>query len=86
MRPAVRNLVVALADTLHATYGSQYRTLLRDRPANTLAWARAFVERVQLPGEQTHFTTPGVSAPLYVPWVKDRVAGKPIASGCPQDK
>lgn len=42
------------------------------------------VERIQLPGAQTHFTTPGVSAPLYVPWVKDRLAGKPLANGCPQ--
>ncbi len=43
----------------------------------------ANVERIQLPGEQTHYSTPGVSAPLYVPWVKDRMAGKPVANGCP---
>jgi pimeloyl-ACP methyl ester carboxylesterase len=43
----------------------------------------ANVGRVQLPGEQTHFTTPGVSAPLYLEWVKDRINGKPLANGCP---
>jgi pimeloyl-ACP methyl ester carboxylesterase len=42
----------------------------------------ANVERIQLPGEQTHFTTPGISAPMYLAWVKDRVAGKPLANGC----
>jgi len=43
----------------------------------------ANVARIQLPGEQTHFTTPGVSAPMYLQWVKDRIAGKPIPNGCP---
>ena len=42
------------------------------------------VGRIQLPGEQTHFTTPGVSAPMYLDWVKDRVAGKSLANGCPK--
>ncbi len=40
------------------------------------------VERVQLPGEQTHFSTPGAAAPLFLPWVKERFAGKPAANGC----
>ncbi len=44
------------------------------------------VERIQLAGEQTHYTTPGVAAPLYLPWIKDRVAGKPAADGCPKEK
>jgi hypothetical protein len=44
----------------------------------------ANVGRIQLPGEQTHFTTPGVSAPMYFDWVKDRIAGKPLANSCPQ--
>lgn len=44
----------------------------------------ANVGRIQLPGEQTHFTTPGVSAPMYLDWVKDRIAGKQLANGCPQ--
>jgi len=43
------------------------------------------VERVQLAGEQTHFSTPGATAPLYLPWVKERVAGRPLANGCPAD-
>ena len=42
------------------------------------------VERVQLPGEQTHFSTPGAAAPLFLPWVKERFAGKPAANGCPR--
>ncbi len=45
----------------------------------------ANVGRVQLPGEQTHFSTPGVSAPMYLEWVKDRIAGKPLANACPQN-
>lgn len=45
----------------------------------------ANVGRIQLPGEQTHFTTPGVSAPMYLDWVKDRIAGKPLANGCPNN-
>lgn len=45
----------------------------------------ANVGRNQLPGEQTHFTTPGVSAPMYLQWVKDRIAGKPLANACPQN-
>ncbi|QWE26384.1 lipase family protein [Polynucleobacter sp. AP-Ainpum-60-G11] len=44
----------------------------------------ANVGRIQLPGEQTHFTTPGVSAPMYLDWVKDRIAGKSLANSCPQ--
>jgi len=44
----------------------------------------ANIGRIQLPGEQTHFTTPGVSAPMYLEWVKDRIAGKPLANGCPK--
>ncbi|WP_071466821.1 lipase family protein [Polynucleobacter asymbioticus] len=42
------------------------------------------VGRMQLPGEQTHFTTPGVSKPFYLSWIKDRVAGKPLANACPK--
>jgi hypothetical protein len=43
----------------------------------------ANVGRVQLPGEQTHFTTPGVSSPMYLEWIKDRINGKPLANSCP---
>ena len=40
------------------------------------------VARVQLPGDQNHFTTPSVSVPFYLPWIKDRLAGKPASDGC----
>jgi pimeloyl-ACP methyl ester carboxylesterase len=43
------------------------------------------VERVQLPGEQTHFSTPGAAAPFFLPWARDRFAGKPAANGCPEN-
>ena len=42
----------------------------------------ANVTRIQLAGEQTHYTTPPVAEPLYVPWIEDRFAGKPIQNGC----
>jgi pimeloyl-ACP methyl ester carboxylesterase len=117
--------VHALADTLNYYYGSTYPTLLRTKPANALAWAKALVAesvppvkpiapviiyfgsddttvppvmgqlyraqmcklggnvaRVQLPGKQTHYTTPPVAEPLYTAWVEERFAGKPAPSGC----
>jgi pimeloyl-ACP methyl ester carboxylesterase len=40
------------------------------------------VDRVQLPGEQSHFTTPGSSQPLYLQWIKDRLAGKAAINNC----
>ena len=40
------------------------------------------ITRIQLPGDQTHFTTPGSAEPLYVQWVADRFAGKAAANGC----
>ncbi|MFO1117893.1 MAG: alpha/beta fold hydrolase [Beijerinckiaceae bacterium] len=42
----------------------------------------ANVTRIQLPGEQSHYTTPPMAEPMYVPWVKDRLEGKPLANGC----
>jgi pimeloyl-ACP methyl ester carboxylesterase len=44
----------------------------------------ANVGRIQLPGEQTHFATPGVSAPMYLQWVKDRINEKPLENACPK--
>ncbi|MBU3582996.1 acetylxylan esterase [Polynucleobacter sp. 15G-AUS-farblos] len=41
------------------------------------------VGRMQLPGEQSHFTTPGSSKPFYLSWVKDRIVGKSLANACP---
>jgi pimeloyl-ACP methyl ester carboxylesterase len=38
--------------------------------------------RVQLPGKQSHFTTPGSAEPFYVKWVADRFAGIPAPNGC----
>ncbi len=118
--------VHAMADSLTYAYADQYKSLLKPRATNSLAWVKAFVDgsvkpvkpaapiiiywgtkdtavppvmhelyqkqmcalganvgRIQLPGEQTHFATPGVSAPLYLDWVKDRINGKPLANGCP---
>ena len=40
------------------------------------------VTRVQLAGEQDHYMTPPAAQPLYVPWVRDRFEGKPLADGC----
>jgi pimeloyl-ACP methyl ester carboxylesterase len=41
------------------------------------------VERIQLAGEQTHFSTPTAASPLYMSWIKDRITGKPLAHTCP---
>lgn len=38
--------------------------------------------RVQLPGKQSHFTTPGSAEPFYIKWVADRFAGVPVVNGC----
>lgn len=38
--------------------------------------------RVQLPGNQSHFTTPASAQPFYVKWVADRFAGIPASNGC----
>ena len=118
----------AASDTFNFNYGSNYASLLKKAPTNTLAWAEAMLKggvppvkpvapvqiyfgskdtavppmmhklyqdqicklggnvgRMQLPGEQSHFTTPGSSKPFYVSWVKDRIAGKPLANACPQN-
>ena len=42
------------------------------------------VNRIQLLGDQSHFTTPGASAPLYRAWIKERLAGKPALNNCQQ--
>ena len=38
--------------------------------------------RVQLPGNQSHFTTPGSAEPFYVKWIADRFAGISAPNGC----
>jgi len=40
------------------------------------------VTRVQLPGEQDHFSTPAAAEPIYLPWVANRFAGEPATDGC----
>lgn len=113
------------SDTLNYAYANNYTSLLRAKPTNTLAWAKAFIQggippvkpvapvviywgtkdttlppimgklyqeqmcalggnvnRVQLPGEQTHFSTPGASESFYLPWIRDRLAGKPAVNNC----
>lgn len=40
------------------------------------------ITRVQLPGHQSHFTTPSSSQPFYVKWIADRFAGLPAPNGC----
>jgi pimeloyl-ACP methyl ester carboxylesterase len=54
--------------------GELYRAQMCKKGAN--------VTRVQLPGEQTHYSTPGASQPFFVPWVADRFAGKALENGC----
>jgi hypothetical protein len=113
------------ADTMSYAYGREYRSLLRAKVGNPVAWVEALVRgsvppvkpvapviiywgtkdttvppvmgqlyreqmcklggnvaRVQLAGAQDHFATPAKSAPLYVPWIRDRFAGKPVEDGC----
>lgn len=115
----------ATADTLSFNFGSNFKSLLKDKQSNQLEWVKAMVkgsvnpvkpvapvviywgtkdttnppimgklyqeqmcklggsvERVQLSGEQNHFTTPGTSAPLYRAWIKDRLDGKPVTDNC----
>ena len=54
--------------------GQLYREQMCKKGAN--------IARVQLPGEQTHFSTPGAAQPFFVPWIQDRFAGKTLANGC----
>lgn len=42
----------------------------------------AQIQRVQLDGEQTHFSTPGAAEPLFVEWIADRFADKPVKGSC----
>ena len=60
--------------TLPPSMGEYYRNQMCSIGGN--------VARVQLPGDQNHFTTPTVSVPFYLPWIKDRISGKPAANGC----
>jgi pimeloyl-ACP methyl ester carboxylesterase len=118
----------AASDTFNFNYGTNYGSLLKKTPSNTIAWTQAMIKggvpevkpvapvqiyfgskdtavppmmhklyqdqvcklggnvgRMQLPGEQSHFTTPGSSKPFYLAWVKDRIAGKALPNACPQN-
>ena len=113
------------ADTLNYNYGATYKSMLKPKATNALAWSRALINgsvrparpvapviiywgtndtvvppvmgqlyreqmcklggnvtRIQLEGNQTHFSTPGKAAPLYVAWIKDLIAGKQVKDGC----
>jgi hypothetical protein len=41
------------------------------------------MSRIELPGNNTHFSTPAASQPYWLPWIADRFAGKPVVNGCP---
>lgn len=114
------------SDTLNYYFKSNFRTLVKANPTNTLAWSEAMLKgsvapvkpvapvqiyfgtadtvipplmhqayqdqmcklggnvgRMQLPGDQTHFSTPPVAKQFYLPWIKDRVNGVPLANACP---
>ena len=43
----------------------------------------AVISRNELPGNNTHFSTPAASEPYYLPWIEDRFSGKPALNGCP---
>jgi pimeloyl-ACP methyl ester carboxylesterase len=42
----------------------------------------ANVTRIQLPGDQDHFSTPPVAEQFYIKWIAERFAGKPADNGC----
>jgi pimeloyl-ACP methyl ester carboxylesterase len=44
----------------------------------------ANITRVQLAGDNNHFTTPPAAQPLFVPWIEDLFSGKPLDKGCPE--
>jgi pimeloyl-ACP methyl ester carboxylesterase len=60
--------------TVPPAMGAAYRQQMCARGGN--------VARVQLPGAQTHFSTPASAQPLYLDWIADRLAGHAAANGC----
>ena len=42
----------------------------------------AQITRLELIGNNTHFTTPTSSEPIYLPWIADRFAGKAAGNTC----
>ncbi len=43
----------------------------------------AVISRNELPGNNTHFSTPAASEPFYLQWIEDRFNGRPLINGCP---
>jgi pimeloyl-ACP methyl ester carboxylesterase len=54
--------------------GERYREQMCKKGGN--------VARVQLAGDQDHFSTPAASESLYLPWITSRFSGEPAAQGC----
>lgn len=42
----------------------------------------ARISRIELPGNNTHFSTPASSQPYYLQWIADRFTGRPVPSAC----
>jgi len=40
------------------------------------------ITRIQLPGNQNHFSTPASAEPFYTQWIADRFSGKAAVNGC----
>ena len=81
---SVDNTVKPLAPVL-ILYGNKDTTLppvMGEYYRNKVCALGGNVARIQLPGDQNHFTTPTESVPYYLPWIKDRLAGKPAPDGC----
>lgn len=87
IRQLMQNICIhELSASLDYTYGQAAATV--PHIMHRLYWEQACkngacVSRQQLPGNNTHFSTPGVAEPFDVPWIADRFAGKAMANGCP---
>ncbi|MFM7048899.1 MAG: lipase, partial [Polynucleobacter sp.] len=59
-----------VADTLNFTFGAQFKTLLRDKPSNSIAWAKALIDG----------SVPSVKpiAPVVIYWGTKDTAVPPI--------
>lgn len=81
---SVDNTVKPIAPVL-IIYGNKDTTLppvMGEYYKNKICALGGNVTRIQLPGDQNHFTTPPLSPPYYLPWIKDRLEGKPAPDGC----
>lgn len=81
---SVDNTVKPIAPVL-ILYGNKDTTLppvMGEYYRNKVCPLGGNVARIQLPGDQNHFTTPPLSPPFYLPWIKDRLAGKTPGNGC----